>query len=84
LHGHSKWRTELFAKEAVKLDLAVFIVEGTHLNPERSTEEPDVQDAASKVVAESKGLIIADFTPPNIERLRTFHDIAKEQGNQLV
>jgi ribonuclease J len=76
LHGHSKWRSELFANEAAKLKPAVFIVEGTHLDRQVSVEEPEVHQAAADVVARATGLVIADFSPRNIERLRTFHDVA--------
>ena len=42
LHGHSKWRTEQFARELGELKPAVFIVEGTHLGSEKPTEEGSV------------------------------------------
>jgi len=34
--------------------------------------------------AQTDGLVIADFTARNIERLRTFRDIAKARGRRLV
>jgi ribonuclease J len=36
------------------------------------------------VVRKEKGLVIADFSARNIERLRTFRDIAQELGRRLV
>jgi ribonuclease J len=83
-HGHSKWRTEKFAEEAAVLKPAVLIVEGTSLRPQPALEESAVQKAAAEVVESEAGLVIADFSPRNIERLRTFHDIAEEQGRRLV
>lgn len=83
-HGHSKWRTEQFAEQAAALKPAVLIVEGTSLRAEPALEEPAVEEAAAEVVGNEPGLVIADFSPRNIERLRTFHDIAKEQGRRLV
>ena len=62
----------------------LFIVEGTHLHDKTSVEEPTVHEAALEVVRKEKGLVIADFSPRNIERLRTFRDIAKELGRRLV
>jgi ribonuclease J len=84
LHGFSRWRTEQFAEEAAKLKPTVLIVEGTRLDPERSVEEPQVYQATDDVVAKAAGLVIADFSPRNIERLRTFHDIGIARGKNLV
>jgi ribonuclease J len=84
LHGHSKWRTEQFATAVAALNPSVLVVEGTHLQEEPATEEPEVHEAARNVANHENRLIIADFSPRNIERLRTFHDIAKEVGRRLV
>ncbi len=84
-HGHSAWRTEKFAKEAAALKPTLLIVEGTRVGPdEQSVKEADVHQATDQVVAKEHGLVIADFTARNIERLRTFRDIAKARGRRLV
>ncbi len=84
-HGHSAWRTETFAKEAAALKPALLIVEGTRIGPdEQSVKEADVHQATDQVVAKENGLVIADFTARNIERLRTFRDIAQARGRRLV
>lgn len=83
-HGHSKWRTEQFVAEAAALKPALLIVEGTRIDKDQSTTEPEVQEAARKVVAEARGVVIADFAARNIERLRTFHGIADATGRRLV
>jgi ribonuclease J len=83
-HGYSAWRVEKFVEEAATLEPAVLIVEGTRVNVTESTQEPEVHEAAANVVRRSKGVTIADFSPRNIERLRTFHDIAEVQGKRLV
>ncbi len=82
-HGHSKWRTEEFAQAVARLQPAVLVVEGTQL-AEPAIEEPEVHEAALDAVKAEPGMVIADFGPRNIERLRTFHDIAKELGRRLV
>ena len=83
-HGHSKWRTELFVEQLAKLQPAVLICEGTKLDDQPAVEEPAVHETAREVVRHESGLVIADFSPRNIERLRTFHDIAEEIGRRLV
>ena len=82
--GSPKARTERFARELGALKPALLIAEGTSLRDEPSVEEPQVLDAARDVVRREKGIVIADFSPRNIERLRTFWDIAKELGRRLV
>jgi len=84
LHGHSRWRTEQFARELAALKPALLIVEGTSLSDKKTIEEPEVHQAALDVVRRAQGLVIADFSPRNIERLRTFRDIAQELGRKLV
>jgi len=84
MHGHSAWRTEKFVEEAKGLKPALLIVEGTRVTEKDPTTEPLVQEAADQVVRAEPGLVIADFTARNIERLRTFRDIAKERGRRLV
>ncbi len=84
MHGHSRWRTERFAAAAAALKPAVLVVEGTRVADRQSPTEPEVRQAAQEVVAGTTGLVIADFTARNIERLRTFHEIAQATGRRLV
>lgn len=79
-HGFSKARTERFAQELAEL----LIVEGTRLQDEPAIEEPTVHETALEVVRRERGLVIADFSARNIERLRTFRDISRELGRRLV
>lgn len=83
-HGHSRWRTEEFARGLAELRPALLIVEGTNLRDEPAIEEPAVHEAAREVVHREAGLVIADFSARNIERLRTFRDIGQELGRRLV
>jgi ribonuclease J len=84
LHGHSRARTEKFARELAALKPALLIVEGTSLSEKQAIEEPTVHQAALDVVRRTDKLVVADFSPRNIERLRTFRDIANEVGRKLV
>jgi ribonuclease J len=84
LHGHSKWRTEAFARAAAALEPALLIVEGTRVGDAVSPSEPNVHQAVDETVTRAEGLVIADFSARNIERLRTFRDVAKARGRRLV
>jgi ribonuclease J len=83
-HGHSSWRTRKFVEEAAALKPALLIIEGTRVANDKSITEPDAYDAIDQVVAAEPGLVIADFSARNIERLRTFRDIAKARNRRLV
>lgn len=83
-HGHSSKRVDTFVEEAKALGPALLVVEGTRVSETSSVREEDVRAAASDVVGRAEGLVVADFGPRNIERLRVFHEVALEQGRQLV
>jgi ribonuclease J len=84
LHGHSAWRTRQFAEAVAALRPVLLIVEGTNLSADATTTEEEVHAAAHDVVARERGLVVADFSARNIERLRTFRDIARAVGRRLV
>jgi ribonuclease J len=84
MHGHSRQRTEKFVQEAAALKPALLIIEGTRVDQRGGATEPDVHQAADDVVRRASGVVIADFTARNIERLRTFRDIAQARGRTLV
>jgi ribonuclease J len=83
-HGHSSWRTKKFVEEAAALKPALLIIEGTRVADKTSPTEPNVYDAIDQIVAGEPGLVIADFSARNIERLRTFRDIARARNRRLV
>jgi ribonuclease J len=84
LHGHRGDRTEGFARELAALKPALLIVEGTRLEDRPAIEEPAVHEASEAVVRREKGLVVADFSARNIERLRTFRDISRAVGRRFV
>ncbi len=88
LHGSQGYLTEAFIQEARALEPAVLICEGTNIAreaaPEPQTTEEAVYETALALVRAAPGLVIADFGPRHIERLLTFHLIARETGRTLV
>ncbi|WP_174590335.1 ribonuclease J [Methanocella conradii] len=73
-----------FMREAK--NASVLIIEGTRAGREGDAEvtEQMVYDTCKAAVEDTKGLIIADFSSKNFERLETFKRIAGETGRQLV
>jgi ribonuclease J len=80
--------TQLLEKQGSDLTL---VVEGTRLTRPGDTKtqpiitEHEVEANCRKAVEQYRGkLVIADFGPRNVERLRTFRRIALATGRQLV
>lgn len=83
LHGRNAEGTREFVKGAK--DASVLIIEGTRAEREDVNESEDIVfDNCLKAVDESDGLVIADFSPRNFERLESFKKIAYKTGRQIV
>ena len=84
LHGVRGGDTERFIQEMEALGPYILICEGTRAGDERQSSEDEVYENALGAVREARGLVIADFGPRNVERLITFHRIARETSRRLV
>lgn len=87
LHGKNGESTRDFVQEAT--EASVLVTEGTRVGRSESidadmTTEQSVCEACRETVESSTGLIIADFSARNFERLESFQDIAKKTGRELV
>jgi ribonuclease J len=84
LHGKNGDETRKFIKEAK--NVSILITEGTRVGREEheNVSEREVYENALKIVEESKGLVIADFSARNFERLECFKKIAEKTGRELV
>ena len=74
LHGKKEESTREFVRQAK--DASVLITEGTRAGPseEEKTSEKTVCEACRESVESSSGLVIADFSPRNFERLESFQE----------
>jgi ribonuclease J len=84
LHGKREQLTRQFIEEAGKLKPRALILEGTNVLRETNVRERDVYDNGLKAIKGATGMVIADFPPRDVDRLRTFLDIAKESGRKLA
>ena len=87
MHGHAADQTRAFVEEAAKLHPAVLLLEGTRAYPDTGANptEEDVYHTGKAIVSRSDGqLVIADFSPRQVERLLTFLRIAEETRRKLV
>lgn len=84
LHGKRADLTESFLAEAASLRPKALIMEGTNVPRETNIAEQEVYENGLKAIANSKGLVIADFSPRDVDRLLTFLQIARDTGRKLV
>ncbi|MDI9617387.1 MAG: MBL fold metallo-hydrolase [Methanothrix sp.] len=85
LHGRNREMTLEFVRAA--RDASVLITEGTRIREnggEGVVTEQTVAEACLDAVERSSGLVIADFSPRNFERLESFQEIARKTGRELV
>jgi ribonuclease J len=86
-HGPMKSFTDEFIAEAAKARPRVLLCEGTRItsDPEAhfNTEE-EVHDEVKRIMAESRGLVLAEFSMCNIDRFNSFYQAARETGRTLV
>jgi len=87
LHGENRQATLRFVEEVQRLRPALLLIEGTRAGPlgrENPTEEAVFQSAMEIVRGASGKLVLADFSPRQIERLKSFLRIAEETGRALA
>jgi len=83
LHGKRGWKSEEFIKKAK--NASVLIIEGTRVKSEEKIESEElVYQNCLKTAENASGLIIADFSARNFERLEIFKKIALKIGRNLI
>jgi len=84
-HGAKPQMTEEFIEKAKAVKPIALIAEGTRIKDESTNEsEKIVYDKSDALVAKTKNLIFADFNFKDVDRVRTFYDVAKKNGRKLV
>ena len=84
LHGKRSQLTERFIEEAAHLHPKALIIEGTNVQRATNVAEQEVYENGLRAIANSRGLVIADFSPRDVDRLLTFLHIAQETGRKLA
>ncbi|MFC1939744.1 hypothetical protein ACFLXO_03545 [Chloroflexota bacterium] len=84
LHGKRAELTMRFIEEAAELQPRALILEGTNVSRETSITEQAVYENGLNAIAKSSGLVVADFSPRDVDRLLTFLQIARDTGRKLA
>jgi ribonuclease J len=85
LHGTKPQMTREFVDAAQKEKPIALIAEGTHINntPKDESESKVFEDGL-QVVSRSSGFVCADFNFRDVDRVRTFYEIAKRTNRKFV
>ena len=83
-HGKRAELTKKFIEDAANLCPKVLILEGTNVLRETNVAEHEVYENGIEAITGSDGLVIADFSPRDVDRLLTFLQIATETGRKLA
>ena len=84
-HGALGEQTWKFAERLAELRPVALLCEGTRLKEPNQTHETDVLANCLQSVRGAEGkLVVADFSPRNVERLQTFVQIAGETDRMLL
>lgn len=85
-HGPHSEMTDDFLDKAKEAD--IIICEGTRVEPKKRRKnytESEVRSHSKAVVREAKGkLVVTTFYPKDVDRMKTFHRVAKETGRKFV
>lgn len=84
LHGKRGLATEKFMRSVAELRPYLLLCEGTHVEAKATTSEDEVHENCLGAVSGTRGLVVADFGPRNVERLISFRGIAAETGRKLA
>ena len=83
-HGPKSGLTHDFVETAEGARPELFLCEGTNLVRGDLRTEQEVLEKSDHVVKKTKGLVLANFSTADIDRLRTFHEIAVRNDRILA
>jgi len=83
-HGPRADLTNDFAEKAHSSEPRLFLCEGTNLVRGDLRTESEVSEKAAMIVEKTKGLVLANFSTADTDRLKTFHEIAKKTDRVLA
>jgi ribonuclease J len=86
MHGPKSDMTTEFIKKAAKSKPIALLTEGTRMGyeTEHNNTEEEVEQKATKIVSESKGIVFAYFSMSNVDRFMSFYRAAVKNGRKLV
>ena len=82
--GRRKDDTEKFVERCGESSLDLILCEGTRIHQEPSLTEYDVESISTKIINETKELVVCGYPIRDLDRLMSFYLAAKNSGRYLV
>ena len=84
LHGTKPQMSEEFIERAAQSKPLALLCEGTNVFSVDASSEHEVRSKLNEVMLRSSKLVLADFSYSDVDRFRTFFDVAKNSGRRLA
>jgi len=86
MHGPQSSMTKEFIAKAAKSKPFALLTEGTRMSyeVEHNNTEAEVEEKASQIIKDSKGIVFAAFSMSNIDRFLSFYHASVKNGRKLV
>lgn len=78
LHGTKPELTKEFVQRAKEAEPVALIPEGTNMTGAQVSSEPEVKEKIRQIVGQTSGLVLADFARTDIDRFKSFYQVAKQ------
>jgi len=82
-HGTKPEMTDDFVQAARDAHPIAMITEATNTTGATPFSEPMVEQKLKEVVAQARGLVVADFARADVDRIRSFYNASKANGRKL-
>jgi ribonuclease J len=85
LHGSKPQMTQEFVQKVKDAKVEALIMEGTRITDEKIAEsEQKVKMDCNEIVKKTSKFVVANFSFKDVDRLRTFYTISKENNRKFV
>jgi len=84
LHGPKQEMSKEFIEKAKESEPDALIIEGTNIVESRLSSESDVKRRSSQIISTASHLVLVGLSAVDIDRLRTFYELAIESKRKLV
>jgi ribonuclease J len=84
MHGAKPKMTEDFVEKAKGNEPVAVVSEATNMTGASVSSEVEVESKLNDIVQQTDGIVLADFASTDVDRLNSFHRIAKKTGRCLT
>ncbi|MGB9756807.1 MAG: hypothetical protein ACPLVJ_03395, partial [Candidatus Bathyarchaeales archaeon] len=84
MHGAKPEMTEEFVNKVKESEPVAVVSEATNMTGASVSSESEVEGKLDDIVQQADGVVLADFASTDVDRLNSFHRIAKKTGRCLT